>query len=87
VLYEGGEAAKRQPKILGATENALGIREWLEKQGHEVFVTSDKDGPNSAAEKYLPQANIVISQPFWPFYLTEDRFNKAKNLKLAITAG
>jgi len=87
VLYEGGEAAKRQPKILGAKENALGIKDWLESQGHEVFITSDKDGENSAAEKYLPEANIVISQPFWPFYLTPERFAKAKNLKLAVTAG
>ncbi len=30
---------------------------------------------------------MVISQPFWPAYLTEERIAKAKNLKLAITAG
>src|SRR5207244_3238237 len=29
----------------------------------------------------------VISQPFWPAYLTRERIAKAKNLKLAITAG
>src|SRR4029450_7158517 len=28
-----------------------------------------------------------ISQPFWPAYLTRERIAKAKNLKLAITAG
>ncbi len=29
----------------------------------------------------------MISQPFWPAYLTAERFAKAKKLKLAITAG
>ena len=35
----------------------------------------------------LPTADVVISQPFWPAYLTEERIAKAPNLKLAITAG
>jgi formate dehydrogenase len=30
---------------------------------------------------------VVISQPFWPAYLTAERIAKAPNLKLAITAG
>ena len=50
-------------------------------------MTSDKDGPNSVFEKELPDAEIVISQPFWPAYLTKERIAKAKKLKLAITAG
>ncbi len=50
-------------------------------------MTSDKDGPNSTFEKELVDADIVISQPFWPAYLTEERIAKAKKLKLAITAG
>jgi len=29
----------------------------------------------------------VISQPFWPAYLTERRIDKAPNLRLAVTAG
>ena len=29
----------------------------------------------------------VISQPFFPYYLTKERIAKAKNLKMAITAG
>jgi formate dehydrogenase len=52
-----------------------------------LVVTSDKDGPNSVFERELPDADIVISQPFWPAYLTKERLAKAKNLKLAITAG
>ena len=35
----------------------------------------------------MPDAEIVISQPFWPAYLTAERIAKAKKLKLAITAG
>ena len=52
-----------------------------------MAVTSDKDGPDSEFERQLPEAEVVISQPFWPAYLTADRIAKAPNLKLAITAG
>jgi formate dehydrogenase len=50
-------------------------------------VTSDKDGPDSEFERELRDADIVISQPFWPAYLTAERIAKAPKLKLAITAG
>src|SRR5207344_2940015 len=50
-------------------------------------VTSDKDGPDSVFERELPAADVVISQPFWPAYLTAERIAKAPNLKLALTAG
>lgn len=73
--------------LLGSVTGGLGLRKYLESQGHTFIVTSDKDGPGSVFEKELPDADIVISQPFWPAYLTEERFAKAKNLKLAITAG
>ena len=55
--------------------------------GHSFVVTSDKDGANSRFERELADAEIVISQPFWPAYLTNERIAKAKKLKLAITAG
>src|SRR6266536_466773 len=35
----------------------------------------------------LADDDIVLSQPFWPAYLTRERIAKAKNLKRAITAG
>ena len=38
-------------------------------------------------EKELPDAEVVISQPFWPAYLTAERIAKASKLKLALTAG
>jgi hypothetical protein len=50
-------------------------------------VTSDKEGTNSVFERELPDADIVISQPFWPAYLTAERIAKAKKLRLALTAG
>ena len=50
------------------------------------MVTADKDGPNSRFERELADADVVISQPFWPAYLTAERIAKAPNLKLAITA-
>jgi formate dehydrogenase len=74
-------------ELLGSVSGELGLRKFLEDAGHELVVTSDKDGPDSTFEKELPDAEVVISQPFWPAYLTEDRIAKAKKLKLAITAG
>jgi formate dehydrogenase len=74
-------------QLLGSVSGELGLRRFLESQAHELVVTSDKDGPNSVFERELPDAEIVISQPFWPAYLTAERIAKAPNLKLAITAG
>lgn len=74
-------------ELLGSVSGELGLRKYLESHGHQLVVTSDKEGPNSVFEKELPTADVVISQPFWPAYLTSDLIAKAKNLKLAITAG
>ncbi len=74
-------------ELLGSVSGELGLRKFLEDAGHELVATSDKDGSDSTFEKELPDAEIVISQPFWPAYLTEDRIAKAKKLKLTITAG
>ncbi|EXJ71561.1 formate dehydrogenase [Cladophialophora psammophila CBS 110553] len=87
VLYDGGEHAKQQPRLLGTTENELGLRKWLEDQGHTLITTSDKEGSNSVFEKELPDAEILITTPFHPAYLNADRLKKAKKLKLAVTAG
>jgi formate dehydrogenase len=74
-------------ELLGNVSGELGLRKFLEDRGHELIVTSDKDGPQSTFERELPEAEVVISQPFWPAYLTAERIAKAPNLKLAITAG
>ena len=73
--------------LLGSVSGELGLRKFLESQGHTLVVTSDKDGADSVFERELPDAEIVISQPFWPAYLTAERIAKAPKLKLAITAG
>ncbi|KAF7162254.1 hypothetical protein CNMCM5623_007649 [Aspergillus felis] len=107
VLYDGGEHAKQQPGLLGTTENELGLRKWLEEQGHTLVTTSDKEGENSTFDKELVDAEVIITTPFvshlelthtgaqlltfsysfHPGYLTAERLAKAKNLKLAVTAG
>lgn len=74
-------------QLLGSVSGELGLRKFLESLGHELVVTTDKDGPHSRLEQELPDTDIIISQPFWPAYLTEERFAKAPKLKLAITAG
>ncbi|SMD18192.1 NAD-dependent formate dehydrogenase [Kibdelosporangium aridum] len=73
--------------LLGSVSGELGLRSFLESQGHTLVVTSDKDGPGSVFERELVDADVVISQPFWPAYLTPERIAKARNLKLAVTAG
>src|SRR5918999_3149655 len=73
--------------LLGSVSGELGLRRFLEQAGHRFVVTSDKDGPDSVFERELVDADVVISQPFWPAYLTAERIAKAPSLKLAITAG
>ena len=74
-------------ELLGCVSGELGLRKYLEGNGHTYVVTSDKDGPDSVLERELHDADVVISQPFWPAYMTAERIAKAKNLKLIITAG
>ena len=51
------------PELLGTTENELGIRKWLEDQGHTLVTTSDKDGENSTFDKELVDAEVIITTP------------------------
>ena len=74
-------------ELLGCVSGELGLRKFLEDAGHTLVVTNDKDAPGCVAEKELVDADVVISQPFFPFYLTKERIAMAKNLKMAITAG
>lgn len=74
-------------ELLGSVSGELGLRKFLESQGHQLVVTSSKDGPDCILEKELHDAEVVISQPFWPAYMTAERILKAKRLKLCITAG
>jgi formate dehydrogenase len=74
-------------ELVGCVSGELGLRSFLEGLGHELVVTSDKDGPDSVFERELTDAEVVISQPFWPAYLTAERIARAPKLKLALTAG
>jgi formate dehydrogenase len=92
--YDGGQTTPTPSalgftpgELVGCVSGELGLREFLESAGHELIVTSDKEGPDSVFERELPRADIVISQPFWPAYMTKERFAKAPNLKLVVTAG
>jgi formate dehydrogenase len=92
--YPDGQTAPTPSKIdfepgelLGSVSGELGLRKFLEDAGHTLVVTSDKEGKNSTLERELADAEIVISQPFWPAYMTKERFEKAKKLKLIVTAG
>jgi formate dehydrogenase len=74
-------------ELVGSVSGELGLRAFLEAAGHTLVVTSDKEGADCELERELPDADVVISQPFWPAYLTAERIAKAPKLKLAITAG
>ena len=92
--YPGGQTVPKPKRIdftpgvlLGSVSGELGLRKLLEGLGHTLVVTSDKEGATSVFERELPDAEVVISQPFWPAYLTAERIANAKKLKLAVTAG
>jgi formate dehydrogenase len=92
--YPGGQTVPKPKHIdfapgvlLGSVSGELGLRKFLEGLGHTLVVTSDKEGATSVFERELPDAEVVISQPFWPAYLTAERIANAKKLKLAVTAG
>src|SRR3546814_6078716 len=65
----------------------MGLIKYIWANGHPLSVTASENGPNSVLERELADAEIVISQPFWPAYLTAERIANAPKLKLALTAG
>ena len=84
VLYPGGAAAAETPELLGCAENALGLRDWLEGQGHELVATTDA---GAGLDSHLPTSDVLIATPFWPAYISRERIEAAPNLKLLMTAG
>lgn len=87
ILYDGGKAAEEEPRLLGTVENKLGIKDWLESEGHELVVSSSKEGADSDFQKHIVDAEVLITTPFHPGYLTRELIEKAPKLKLCITAG
>nr|WP_315595746.1 NAD-dependent formate dehydrogenase [uncultured Cupriavidus sp.] len=73
--------------LLGSVSGELGLRKYLESNGHELVVTSSKDGADSVLDRELHDAEVVISQPFWPAYMTAERIARAPKLKMIVTAG
>ena len=56
--YPGGQTAPtpkaidfKPGELLGSVSGELGLRKYLEKAGHTLVVTSDKDGPDSVLDK------------------------------------
>ncbi|BGP56069.1 formate dehydrogenase (NAD+) [Rhodotorula sphaerocarpa] len=87
ILYDGGKHAQQEKRLLGTTENALGLPDYCKKNNIELVVTSDKEGPNSEFAKHIVDAEVLITTPFHPGYLSREMIEKAQKLKIAITAG
>ena len=51
------------------------------------LLADSKEGADSDLDKYLPEADVVITTPFHPGYISAERLAKANKLKLALTAG
>jgi formate dehydrogenase len=77
----------RPGELLGDLTGGLGLQRFLAARGHMLIATSDHDGPTSAFEQALPDADILITQACWPAMLNVERIAKAPNLRLVITAG
>src|SRR5699024_2274806 len=64
-------------------EEALGLKDFLKDTDNKLYIiTEDKE-----VDEHLEDMDVIISSPFLPAYMTEERIKKAQNLKIAITAG
>jgi formate dehydrogenase len=60
----------KDSKFLGCAENALGLREYLESNGHTYIVTDDKEGEDSGAFSDLRSFGFGLglgAYGFWRF--------------------
>ena len=67
--YPGGQTLPTPKRIdfkpgqlLGSVSGELGLRRFLEQQGHTLIVTADKDGPNSVLERELADAECQAAE-------------------------
>jgi hypothetical protein len=51
VLYPGGPDAKETPELFGCAENALGLREMVEAEGHELVAISDTEASSKSISR------------------------------------
>jgi formate dehydrogenase len=87
VVYVSYPASDEEPAdggVPASADNALGLREHLEGRGHQLVTTSDT---GEELDRELADAEVLITTPFWPVYVDEDRMGRASNLRLVITAG
>ena len=82
VLYPSDSADT--PELLGGAGQALGLRQFVRAAGQEFVVLTD---PGAELDGHLPTTDVLISTPFWPAYVTRERFERAPLLKLVLTAG
>jgi formate dehydrogenase len=68
--YPGGQTTPtliqldfKPGELLGSVSGTLGLRKFLEGLGHTFIVTSDKEGPNSAFERALPDGRSSSHSP------------------------
>ena len=81
------KSISRRGSFWGVSPGELGLRNFLEEQGHILVVTSDKDGPDSVLEENCRMR--TSSSPSRSGLLTfpKGRIAKAPKLKVIITAG
>ncbi|WP_445259037.1 NAD-dependent formate dehydrogenase [Nocardioides aurantiacus] len=72
-------------ELLGCAENALGLRGWLESEGHEVVSTAARELDDLRG--HLEDAQVLVTTPFWPVYVDQGVFEAAPGLELVLTAG
>ena len=89
VLYPGGHNVafgelEGQP-VPGSVDGELYLREWLESEGHELVTITAREGDE--LHEQLRDAEILITTPFWPVYVTSEVMDQAPNLRMVITAG
>ncbi|ESK87350.1 formate dehydrogenase, partial [Moniliophthora roreri MCA 2997] len=73
ILYNGFKAAQQEPRLLGTVENKAC---YSLARGHEFIVSSSKEGPDSDLQKHIEDAEVLITTPFHPGYLTRDLIQK-----------
>src|ERR671928_1323417 len=72
--------------VPGSDEGELGLREFIEGEGHELVVTTDR-GEGDELYQELEDAEVLITTPFWPVYVTPEVMDQAPNLRAVIVAG
>ena len=91
VLYPGkghkvGYGELEGQPVPGSDDGELGLREFIEGEGHELVVTTDR-GEGDELYQELQDAEVLITTPFWPVYVTPEVMDQAPNLRAVIVAG